>query len=139
MNEGQNFGALLKALLTAAVATDGALDAAEVWLFKYDADLVISKDTVLDDLEKCDFTGYADVAEAWGTPHYTEEGHARVSTPYQFTLSATTVTNEVGFVGIVNEAGDRLERVWALPGGPRTLNVAGEAITGIADYVLKVF
>lgn len=138
MNEGQNFGPLLKDMLTAAVAEGGALDASQIWLFKHDEDLVISKDTVLGDLDKCDFSGYADVPAVYGTPHYTEDGHARVAAPYQFTLSATTTTNEVGFVGIVNEAGTRLERVWPLPGGPRMLNVAGEAITGTADYVLKV-
>lgn len=139
MNEGQLFGPLLKDLLTAAVAEAGGLDGAKIRLFKADDELVISKSTVLADLQVADFSGYADVTAVFGTPHYTDEGHARVSAPAQFTQNATTVTCTVGFVGIVNEAGTRLERVWALPGGNRVMATAGEAITLIADYVLKVF
>lgn len=92
-----------RAILATEIDTGGNLDSLSVMLYKNN--LAPDQDTVLADLEECDFGGYARVtALAFGTPHNGPTGAAEtVGAEASFVATSGTTPNTVYGWGLVKE------------------------------------
>lgn len=103
-----NARAVALSTLTRITASGGAFNGAKVGLFKNNINP--TPNTVLADLEPCDFDGYSlGSAVTWGTAYYpTGDAAAIPAGMQQFIATGNTTPNNVYGVYIVNGAGDTL-------------------------------